>query len=153
MSSQQNSNTQNSFKLSQLTQEDYKSLYNIGVKKFEIGDFDGAVDVFQLLVAQNKDSLIQGMSTEKVKNYVLYLKALASSFQNLDEYLLAYTYYNGAYLLDAVNNYDCLFYMGFCALKDNKKELAAQHFNEFISKDPEHSLVKKAKLFLQALDF
>jgi tetratricopeptide (TPR) repeat protein len=111
-----------------LSKEEINYIYNLAVKKCEIGDFQNALPIFQ------------------------YLKAIASCFQNLEQYMEAYMYYQSAFVVDFNNNQDCLFYMGFCAIKMQKPDQARDLLNQFIKANSGHEFEKKAKLLLHGLE-
>ncbi len=121
-----------------LSQEELNYIYNMGAKKCEIGDFENAVPIFQFLTLYKP-------------GFPLYLKAIAGCLQNLEKYMDAYMYYQSAFMVDQKNSQDCLFYMGFCAIKMQKNKEAQEVLTHFIEKNPEHELEKKAKLLLHGL--
>ncbi len=121
-----------------LSKEELNYIYNMGAKKCEIGDFENALPIFQFL------------SLYSVGN-PLYLKAIAGCLQNLSQFKDAYMYYQSAYMCDMKNSQDCLFYMGFCAIKLQEPDMAKDLLSKFIEKNPEHEFEKKARLLLQGL--
>ena len=76
---------------------------------------------------------------------------MAGCFQNLERFDEALLCYQSAYILDKKTNSDCLFYMGYCALKLKKNKPALEFLTKFCETNPEHELVKKAKLFMNGL--
>lgn len=116
-----------------LSREEINYIYNLGAKRTEIGDFHSALPIFQFLVLFDTRN-------------PLYIKAVAGCMQNLDRFLEAYTYYQIAYEFDKEGQQDCLFYMAFCAIKQNMQNEAGKLLDEFITKNPSHEFTKKAKL-------
>lgn len=113
-------------------------VYNLGAKKFEVGDYEGALAVFLFLNASKP-------------NTALYLKSAASCYQNMERYEDAFYMYQSTYIVDTKTNYDCLFYLGFCGIKLGQKDEAKGLLNLFVDNYPDHELVKKAKLLLNGL--
>lgn len=121
-----------------LSKEEINYIYNLGAKKCEIGDFQNALPIFQFLTLFKPGT-------------PLYLKAIAGCMQNLEQYMEAYMYYQSAFMVDMKNNQDCLFYMGFCAIKLQKNEQAVELLTQFLKDNPGHEYEKKAKLLLHGL--
>ncbi len=122
-----------------LSKEEINYIYNLAAKKCEIGDFQNALPIFQFLVLFKP-----GTS--------LYLKAIAGCLQNLEQYMEAYMYYQSAFMVDMKNSQDCLFYMGFCAIKMQKNDQARELLTQFVKDNAGHEFEKKAKLLLHGLE-
>jgi tetratricopeptide (TPR) repeat protein len=122
----------------ELNPEEMIYIYNLGAKKCEIGDFENAIPIFQFLLFKD------------MKN-TLYMKSMGGCFQNLERFDEALLCYQSSYILDKKANSDCLFYMGYCALKLKKNEQALEFLTKFCETNPDHELVKKAKLFMNGL--
>ncbi|MES2615816.1 MAG: hypothetical protein V4591_10425, partial [Bdellovibrionota bacterium] len=63
----------------------------------------------------------------------------------------AYMYYQSAFMVEPQKNQDCLFFMGFCAIKMQKNDQALDLLNQFVKDNPGHENEKKAKLLLLGL--
>lgn len=120
------------------TKEELNYIYNQGVKKCEIGDFQNALTLFQFLTL-----LRPGVP--------LYLKSVASCLQHLEKYLEAYMHYQSAFIVDIKQQQDCLFFMGFCAIKIQKEQQAVELLTSFLENNPGHEFEKKAQVLLSGL--
>jgi predicted Zn-dependent protease len=120
------------------SEEEINYIYNLAVKKCNIGDFQNALPIFQSL------------NFIKLGN-PLFLKAAAGCLQNLEKYPEAFMHFQGAFLIDMQNNQDCLFYMAYCTIKMKKNDQAVKLLNQFMKDNPEHPLIKKAQLLLKGL--
>jgi len=131
---------------SEITFQEKSHLYNAGVEKCLIGDYESAKKIFQVLCTlDNKNTL--------------YIKALAGTLHNLGDYIQACFFYDYAYRVQSVRqNYDCLFYCANCLIKIEKNELAKSKLLQFIdlcNKDQSGigytKLVKRSLLLLKGL--
>ena len=123
----------------EFNEKELNYIYNLGAKKCEIGDYEGAEPLFQFL------SIYQ-------PNNPLYLKAMGGCYQGLEQFAIAIPFFTLAYALDQKKQLDCLFYIGFSHLKNKNPQEAKQILTKFIElAGEEHELVKKAKLFLNGL--
>ena len=129
------------------TEQEKNYLYDIGANKCQIGDFKGAVLIFQFL------NLLDSQNC-------LYSKAIAGCMHGLENYSSAVYYYCYSYeLVKDRNNYDCLFYVAKCHLKLNDNLEAKNSLNQFIdlcekdkvAQDMHSKLIKKAKLLLKGI--
>ena len=121
-----------------ITDQELNFIYNLGVKKCDVGDFTGAISLFQFLTLCKPAN-------------ALYIKATAGCFQNLEQYLQAFVHYQTASFLDPKNNQDCFFFMAFCSLKLQENDRAKALFEQFLKGNPGHEFEKKAKLLLHGL--
>lgn len=121
------------------TEQEKNYLYNSAANKCQIGDFKGAVVIFQLLYLLDSQNC-------------LYAKAIAGCMHALEDYKSAIHYYSCSYeLLKDRNNYDCLFYMSKCYMKLNDNLQAKNNINQFIelcekdkvAQDIHNRLIKK----------
>jgi tetratricopeptide (TPR) repeat protein len=130
------------------TEQEKNYLYNAGAQKCQIGDFKGALAIFQFLHMLD------------YKN-IAYSKAIAGCMHGLENYEAAIYFYNYTYegLTDR-SNYDCLFYIARCYIKLNNYEETRVSLEKFlrlcdedkVSQDIYNKLIKKAHILLKSVN-
>lgn len=128
------------FPTSSLKKSEQDYLYNIGVQQMQSGKYSDAVDIFRVL-------------TSCEINNIMYLKALAGALHANKEYVEACLSYQCIYLLDQVNQGDCLLYSGVCLYHIKKMDVAEQFLSKFLTLENQaKKLITKAKLYLQLIN-
>lgn len=119
-----------------LSTKELNYMYNLAAKKCQVGDYNNALNIFQFLTIYDTGN-------------VFYTKAAAGCMQSLEKYQEAYDLYQTAFMLDSKNNPDCLFYMAYCAIKQNNYTDAVSLLESFLEKKSDNNLEKKANLLLE----
>ncbi len=130
-----------------LNADEQAYLFNNGVKKLQVGDIKGSIEVFQFLC------------TVDIDNY-MYSKSLAGALHHEKNYLMAAYFYDLAFRInDKRNNYDALYYSALCHMKTEHLEDAITNLEKFlellnndeIATIDYDALLKKSKLLLHGL--
>jgi tetratricopeptide (TPR) repeat protein len=130
------------------TEQEKNYLYNSAAQKCQIGDFKGALAIFQFL------------SMLDTQNHV-YIKAIAGCMHGLEDYGNAISYYKYTYdNSQERGNYDCLFYIARCHLKLNDYLVAKINLSKFIelcendkiAHDAYDKLIKKSHVLLKSIN-
>lgn len=125
----------------ELNQSEKDTLYNMGICKFQTGDYEGALPIFQFL---------SGIELSNLN----YLKALASCYQNLANFTAAITLYNMVYLLNPKNENDCLYYIANCYLELECNDEAYDLLKDFVEGCATYESIhlKRARILLKSLE-
>ena len=114
-----------------ITEGEKDSLYNMFVGYFEAGDYAHAAKIIETLC------LIDTMNT-------MYLKSLASCYQQQKEYLSAFVYYNYVFIID--QDEFCLYYMANCLIELQEFEQALYQIDKLLLITKHEPLLNKAKI-------
>ena len=134
-------------KLFNFNQDEKNYLYNIGVEKFQIGDYESAYKYYTLLI------MIDPQNS-------LYLKALAGVLHSQKKFQEAIIRYEECYhLADKLDNIDSLYYIADCYINLGEKDLAKQFLEQFLDEINNNSylqqkyerLIKRAKLIVKGI--
>lgn len=118
-----------------LNTKELNYIYNLAVKKCQLGDHNNALNLLQFL------------SIYETGN-AAYMKAMAGCMQSLERYHEAYHAYHAVWRLNESGNEDCLFYMAYCAIKQKNYAEAITLLEQFLSKNTNKELERKANLLL-----
>jgi tetratricopeptide (TPR) repeat protein len=112
-------------------------LFNLGTTRMLLGDFKNAMACYQYLLVNEP-------------NNALYTKSLASCFQQMTKFDLAYLYYQ---LSLALNNSDikCMFYSAVCLFNLANYTKAAQLFLDFIQLSDNDELKLRSQVYLEQI--
>lgn len=119
-----------------LTEKEINYIYNMAVKKCQIADHENALNLFQFLMIYETGN-------------PLYIKAAAGCLQSLERYQEARQLYQIVYMTDINKHSDCLFYSGYCSIKLKDYANASLFLEDFLSKNKNQELDKKARLLLE----
>jgi len=123
-----------------LTKEEVNYIYNLGVRQFEVGNYEKATLLFQFVISCDS------------KN-ALFFKALAGCLHACEDFMGAFLNYQMAYILDAKTNSDCLFYCGVCMYELDNLDTAKKSFEEFLLSSPsDDKLLPKTNMYLKAIN-
>lgn len=118
-----------------LSTKELNYIYNLAVKKCQLGDHNNALNLFQFL------------SIYETGN-ALYMKATAGCMQSLERYPEACRIYHAVWISNESGNEDCLFYMAYCEIKQKNYAQATTFLEQFLEKNTNKELERKANLLL-----
>ena len=121
-------------KFKQIASElDVDMIYNMATQKFNVGNYQKAIDCYSFLL------LCKPMNP-------IYNKALASCYQQVEQYTLA-SYYYKITLLQSPADIECEFYIGICSFLAKEYSLALVSFNNFINISKNTVLIERAQMY------
>lgn len=116
----------------QISKEDLK-LYTNTVKLINIGNYTAAIKILEDLCKRFPFNSI-------------FLKTLASCFQNQEKYQAAIIAYRTAHMFMPDSNIDCIYFCGICYYKLQRYNEAKIYFKKFIENKNINEIYKKRAL-------
>ena len=130
-----------------LEEKEKRYLYNLGVDKCQIGNFEEAAKIFSIVALLDNENCV-------------YHKALAGALHGMAKYDMACTSYTRVLSIsNTLDNFDCLFYIADCLIRMDKKADAQVKLTQLIELCVDNSmaiikyqpLIKRAKLLLKGM--
>lgn len=127
-----NTNHSHNLNVFLLTKQQETFIYNLGVQKFKLGNYQEAQQIFFFLTICDPSNNI-------------YAKSYAGATHALGEHKIAYSSYLQLYQQNKIKNVDCLYYCALVLFEIKAYKQSLELFNEALSLTNENIAIKQFK--------